>query len=245
MISSFLTMQIVVDSFLVTVASMLTICTSLLVLLQQRKLRKLRSLRQEHNDLRRRASYLHGERERLHRTLDRLDTNVAALHYVPQELHKLAQSTRNVDVDRLVDIIHEQRAVNEKLRNKLQQRVTERLLSIVLQADRGNKFSLSANEIDVLLMRLRHVKGIEVNEQRVRAMLNKDPSIHSVLSMLRSMKEQDDEYQYADPVFVIRLDKIITTRTTDKGGAVDSAVDAGGGGGNSNSPVDRKTTASF
>jgi hypothetical protein len=215
MISSLISMQIVVDSLLVTTASMLTICISLLVLLQQRKLRKLATLRKEHNNIRRQANYLNGERERLHRLVDRLDTNVAELHYIPQELHKITNSSR-VDIDDLVHLVHEQSLVQEKLRNKIQQRVMQQLLSVVVKADKDQDFALSSKEIDVLTMRLRAVKGIEFNERRFKEMLNDDPSIHSVFKMLRSMKERDEEYQYGDPIFIIKLENFAYDQNSDK-----------------------------
>jgi hypothetical protein len=200
MMSSLISIQFV-DSLLVTVASALTLATGLLVLLQQRKLRCMGNLRREHNELRRKANYFHQERERLHRAQERLDQTLAELHYIPQELHKLS---KNKDVHQLTSIVEEQKVVQEAIRKKIQQRVMQQMLGVVVQADRDQDFALGAQEIELLVVRLGVVKGIEFNQKRFREMMAEDPTIHSVFKMLRSMQEGDDEYQYAQPVFVIK-----------------------------------------
>mmetsp|Transcript_28711 Transcript_28711/g.53938 ORF Transcript_28711/g.53938 Transcript_28711/m.53938 type:complete len:324 (-) Transcript_28711:645-1616(-) len=221
MITSFVTMQFVVDSIIVTFASGLTIVIALLVLLQQRKLRRLGSLRREHNDLRRQANFFVQERERLHRTLDRIDQKMAELHYVPQELHRLSKK-HDQDVDRLTHIVQEKKLVQEKIRKKLQQRVMQQLLGVVVNADKDSDFSLSPNEVDVLVVRLGLIEGIEFNEKRFREMLAEDPSIHSVFKMLRSMQEGDEEYEYGNPVFVCKQERLLE----DKGaGGTNPTVD--------------------
>ncbi|KAG7346367.1 hypothetical protein IV203_005435 [Nitzschia inconspicua] len=200
MISSLLSIQFV-DSIVVTVASALNLGMGLLVLLQQRKLRRMGNLRREHDDLRRRANFFYQERERLHRAQERLDQTLAGLHYVPQELHKLS---KNKDVHRLMEIVEEQKLVHEAIRKKIQQRVMQQLLGVVVKADRDQDFALGPREIELLVLRLRSVQDIEFHEERFREMLTDDPSIHSVIRMLRSMQERDDEYRYAEPVFVIK-----------------------------------------
>jgi hypothetical protein len=192
-----------VDSILVTVASVMTMGIALLLLLQQRKLRRMGNLRKVHNDLRRKANFFHQENQRLHRTQQRLDESVAELHYVPQELHKLA---KNRNVDRLTEIVQENKQLQEQIRKKIQQRVMQQLLGVVVKADRDQDFALGPKEIDVLIMRMGAINGIEFNEQRFREMLKDDPSIHSIFKMLRFMQERDDEYQYgkSNAVFVIK-----------------------------------------
>lgn len=200
MISSLVSIQFV-DGVLVTVASAFSMVVALLVLLQQRKLRRLGNLRRQHIELRRRANYFHQERERLHRTQERLDQLMADLHYVPQELHKLS---KNQDVSILMEIVAEQRIVQDAIRHKIQQKVMQKLLDIVMKADKDNNYALGPKEIELLIIRLGLVKGVEFNEARFRQMLAEDASIHSIFAMLRSMRDREDEYQYSDSVFTIK-----------------------------------------
>jgi hypothetical protein len=208
-ISSFATMQFV-DSVLAVIASVLTIATALLVLLQQRKLRRLGSLRREHNDLRRKANFFLYERERLHRTMDRMDQKVADLHYVPQEYHKLS---KNKNVDRLTQIVQEQQDIHNAMRKKIRQRVMQQILGVVVKADRDQDWALGEQEIELLIVRLRLVEGIQFHEKRLREMLYNDSSIDSIFKLLRSIEKRDGEFQYEDPIFTIRPDKLLSTKT--------------------------------
>jgi hypothetical protein len=199
MISSLISIQFV-DSLLVTISSALTMVIGVLVLLQHRKLRRLGNLKRQHNELRRRANFFRQERERLHRAQERLDQTMADLHYIPQELHKLSI---NQDVNRLTQIVDEQRIVQEAIHKRIQQRVMQQLFAVVVTANRDDDFALGSHEIEKIILQLNRIKEIEFNEKRFREMMAEDPSIRSVFQMLRAMQERDDEFQYAQPVFVI------------------------------------------
>jgi hypothetical protein len=198
-LSSMFSIQLV-DSLVVTVASALTMGISLLVLLQQRKLRRLGNLRKQHDELRRRAYFLHQERERLYRVQERLEQTLADLHYIPQELQKLSNSQ---DVNRLTQIVEERRVLQEAIRKNIQARVMQQLLGVVVNANRDENFSLGSQEIEKAIIQVKLVKGVKFDEKRFREMLVQNPSISSVFQMLRSMQERDDEFQLSKPVFVI------------------------------------------
>jgi hypothetical protein len=199
-LSSLISIQFV-DSLLVTIASVLTTVVGLLVLLQQRKLRRLGNLRRQHNELRRRVNFFHQERERLLRVLARHDHALANLHFIPQELQKLSN---NQDVNRLTQIVDEQRVLQEAIRKKIQQRVMQQLLSVVVHANsRDDGIALGSQDIENAILRLNMIRGLEFNETRFREILAEDPSIRSIFQMLRSMQERDDEFQYSQPAFVI------------------------------------------
>jgi hypothetical protein len=186
------------DSMMVTVASSLTIFMILVLLLQQRKLRKFGTFRNKHNELRRQVHYMHQERERLHRTMDRLDESVAEMHHIPQELHQIS---KNQNVDRLLAIVQEQKELQEKIRVKLNQQIMQQILTIVVREDRDQNWTLRPTEVEKIIIRLGLVEGIEFNETLFRQMLTEDPSVSTVMKIIRSLLERDDEYQHGTPIF--------------------------------------------
>jgi hypothetical protein len=190
-----------IDSGLVTAASALTIALSFVLLVQQRKTKRLGNLLQQNNELRRKAYFMRQERERLHRTLDRMDEHVADLHGIPQELHRLS---KNRNIDRLLDVVAEQKELQEKLRRKINQQVMQQILAIVVREDRDQNWTLRPLEVEKLIVRLGLVEGIEFNEQRFRQMLTQDPTVSSIMKILRSLLERDDEYQHGSPIFKIK-----------------------------------------
>lgn len=215
MISSFVAMQIV-DSVLVMVSSTITIGISLLVLFQRRKIKQLGSLRRQHNNLRRQVNYFVQERERLNRTLSRLDDKMAALSNVPAELKKRLVQNGNTNCDRLVTIVEEQESIQEEIRKKIRQRVLQSIMNICVQADRDDNFCLTQSEIDVLISRLKLVEHIAFHEERLRSILSDDPTIKSILKVVRSLIDEDDKYKHGDPIFCLTLDNHTEKQRNDR-----------------------------
>ncbi len=186
------------DSTIVILASSLNIFMILVLLLQHRRLRKHGTLRQQNNELRRQSNYLRQERERLHRTMDRLDETIADLHHIPHELHRIS---KNQNVDRLLAIVVEQKKLHEKIRVKINQQIMQQILTIVVREDRDQSWTLRPTEVEKIIVRLGLVEGIEFNEALFRETLSNDPSVSTIMKIIRSLLERDDEYQHGTPIF--------------------------------------------
>ena len=201
--SSMVSMQWLEDRpLIVSISSISTILITCIVMLQQRKARKLGFLRRQNHELRNTVHYLKQERERFHRALDRLDHIAADLHSVPQELYKRSKVQRE-DVDRMVDVIQQQRILQEKMREKINQQVLQQIMAVVVQADRDGDWSLRPSEVEALMVRLNNFPSVEFHEQRFRRVVQADPSLTTVMRVIRSLLERDDEYQHPPPIFVI------------------------------------------
>eukprot|EP00980_Cylindrotheca_fusiformis_P008758 scaffold1869_cov122-Cylindrotheca_fusiformis.AAC.20 len=192
-----LTAQLTGDNRIAASAALTVVCC-LLLLYQRRSLRRLVSVRHQHNEIRRRLHYFRQEKERLHRTMDRLDETAADLHDIPKQLHEVS---KNKSVDRLVELIQQQKSTQEQIRQRLNQQVIHQIMSIVVQADRDSNWSLRPTEVERLVLRLARVEAMEFNEKRFREMIGPQPDLGSVMKVIRSLLERDDEYQHADPVF--------------------------------------------
>ena len=220
--SSFVAMQLV-DSILVLISSTITIVVSVLVLFQRRKLKRLGTLQKQHNELRRQANYFIQERERLNRTLGRLDDKMASLSNVPTQLKKLGRQG-NTNIDRLVTVVEQQQAVQDEIRTKIRQRVMQSILSVCVSADRDNNFELTPSEIDVLISRLKLIEHVEFDEEQFRDSIivnsddndgirkNQSPmtattSMKSILKVVRCLIDKEDEYKLGQAVFRITLEK--------------------------------------
>lgn len=186
------------DSTIVTMASSLTIFMILVLLLQQRRLKKHGTLRHQNNELRRQVHYMRQERERLHRTMDRLDEAIAEMHHIPQELHKIS---KNQNVERLLSIVQEQHELQEKIRIKINQQIMQQMLTIVVREDRDQNWTLRPTEIEKIIVRLGLVEGIEFNETLFRETITEDPSVSTILKIIRSLLERDDEFQHGRHIF--------------------------------------------
>lgn len=191
-----------IDSVVVAIASSLTIFMVFILLLQRGNLRKLGTFRSQHNNLRRHVHYLRQERERLHRTLDRLDETVAELNHIPHELHKISNDK---NVEKIMALIDEQREVQERIRESLNQKIMQNILDVVVGEDRDQDWVLRPTEIERIIVRIGFIEGIEFDEKRFRSMLTDNPSVSTVMKIIRSLLDRDDEYEYGESVFRVNI----------------------------------------
>ena len=193
----------VVATPLIQIASTLSILLSILVLWQRKKIRRLGTLRQQNNELRGHANYFKQERERLHRTLSRLDETCAELHSVPHELHRL---TKNKNLDRVLEVIQEQELIQEQMRDAINKQIMQDILEVVMRVDRDKDWTLRPTEIETLIVRLGLNPMVEVNETKFRQMLLMAPNVSTIMQLIRALLERDDEYEHSDSVLKIKLD---------------------------------------
>ena len=189
------------DRWVVKIASLLTIFASFLLLFQRQALKRLGNLKRQNRELQRQVHYMRQERERLHRTLDRLDEKVADLHSIPKELHKL---TKHKNVDQLIELVQENQKIQDEMRKNVQKQIMQQIMSLVVRVDRDRNWTLRPTEIEALIVRLGLMKNIEFNEQRLRQMLQYDPTITTIMRIIRSLVERDDEYEHGNPIFRIK-----------------------------------------
>jgi hypothetical protein len=194
-------------TFVVTLASLLTMGLGILLVLQYRKLKDVGTLRAHNNELRKRVYYMRQERERLHRSLDRVDITLAELQKIPQELHKFS---RNKNVDRIVEIVQEQKNIQTVIKEKMNQQILQQIMQVVVRSDRrdGN-WTLRPTEVEALIVRIGLVEGVEFHEQRFRDLVQaKQPTVATIMGIIRSLLEGENDYEHPPPIFVIKEIKI-------------------------------------
>jgi hypothetical protein len=180
-----------VSSFACTV----TVAVSLLCVWQYRTLRTLGSLRHVHNQTRRTVRSLQQQNERVCRNLTVLDRTMDQLRQVEGDLMQYTNNTKG-DVTRLVAVLHEYKAVQHQLQQLVQHQVQEQILRAVLETDRNHDYALTAPELERLLVRLKTIKGVDVVEDQLRALLVPQDdaewysvSLTSILQLLRKAGE--------------------------------------------------------
>lgn len=104
-------------------------------------------------------------------------------------------------MDRLLSIIEEQADLQEKIRIKINQQILEHILTIVVREDRDQNGTLRPTEIEKMIVRLGMIEGIEFDEKLFRETLEENPSIFTVMKILRCLLEQDDEFQHGMTMF--------------------------------------------
>jgi hypothetical protein len=187
--SSVLSLQ-VTHSLNMVVACTLTVLFSLIVPWQRRRLQKLVSLRHVQNETRLKVNRMWQQNERLYRHLTGLDQQVDRLRKIKSDLNKLV-GQQNVDTAKLVDICQQWKHVNARIREKLQQQVTTKIVAAVCSSDEDANFSLSPSEMERLILQLQMIPGVQMDESLFRQQLvdgeGQHRSLDAVLHILRQV----------------------------------------------------------
>jgi hypothetical protein len=188
--SSLLSYQL--HSVLTKVAAVSTLALGPYAAYQKRKLRLLGGLRQQQNALRYSTNDFQLQNEVLHRKLTRLDSSVSNLEAVEQELALYAKD--DTELRRLQHIVARQAEVHAAMRKCLQRQVVSDILEIVVGSDRDRDFSISAQESETMVLRMKALSGVRFNERNYRAhMAAGDRSISCVMKMIRELMMDDDD----------------------------------------------------
>lgn len=184
------------SNIIVKLASGCTFVFGPLASWNQRKLKHFGSLRNHHNHLRAEVNYLHQEQERLQRSLVRLDTNVLQMERVEQELNYIAGSPQQVH--RLLQVIQEQDEVNDLIKENLKKSVLQNILTVVVKSDVDQNFCIHAKELEMLIVRLNMMKGVNFHEEKFRELVGTNSqSLSAIMKLIRSLLQDDDESVFA------------------------------------------------
>lgn len=183
-----------VASYLVDAMSVLLIILGPVVAAQKVKLRKLGSFRSVHNDLRRQINTVHGENAKLTSSVDRLTAESAKLDQVRQDLDRAAQQS-GASVDRLVHFVGENGRVQKEILQQLQAEVLQQIMTAVLATDADRDFIVDPPEVEVLIVRLRNLPGVEFDEKAFRQLLQQtEPpgqlTLADVCALTRLLQDQ-------------------------------------------------------
>jgi hypothetical protein len=162
------------------------------------------------NELRYDVNVLQMQNQQLKKTLSRLENQVEELEETEMELRQLCNHDSTI-LRRLVTLVEQQGQVFSQMQQVLLNKVIQIILRVVLESNRGDG-KLSAQQVEVLLIRLQHVPGIQVNESRFRTMLAADHSLTTLLKIILGMimntkaaDENEDWVVRAEPMSLLTI----------------------------------------
>jgi hypothetical protein len=167
------------------VASTLTVAFSLLTVWQHRRLKKLQALRHQQNQTRRTVHSIKQQNERLYRNLSSLDHSIDRFYKVQSDLTRIVGKQQSLQ--KLTATCQEYKQVNAAMRDKLQQRVATQIVQAVVGSDVNGDFSLTAAEMERLLVQLATIPGVNMDETLLRQQLAGDRSLAAILDLLRQV----------------------------------------------------------
>ena len=124
-----------------------------------------------------------------------------SLNQVEKKLTALA-AKRGTQVDKLVQTVHENGQLLEKIKATLEASVMNQLVSSIVVSDHDRDFCLSASEVQELTVTLSCLPGVNFDQVAFNAFMNSDDgqlTLTDVLKIIHQLK--DDTVQDTDKVF--------------------------------------------
>jgi hypothetical protein len=173
---------------------------------QKRTLVKLGGLRGQQNQLRTSVNALFHQNRTLHDSVDKLTNAVTQLEDVTQELDTIAVAAQT-NVNTLVQICNENAILQCKIKKNLEQEVIQNVMTVVVNADSNQDWTLGPSEMELLVMRLKAMPGIEFDETNYRKATSSSEkgdtmTLVEIMSILRNLL--DDTVAEEDNIFHLK-----------------------------------------
>lgn len=165
------------------------------VLVKERKLTKEDTLRTALNGIRVEQGRLTEENDILSGEIDELQSEVDRMNDIEMALKQLSE-TQGSQLSELLDLVRQNKEINEGMRAVLKAKVFEEVISLVLDIDKDGSFTIQDKEIDRLIIGMNLMDGVSFDEQRFREDLAEcGGSVDEVIAMIKKMFESDEEYE--------------------------------------------------
>jgi len=178
---------------IVLAGSLVSFLVAPIALYQRHILNSMDGFRQIHNKLRNEVGKLTGENDELEQNVDSLADQANKVKEVEGQLGDIA-AQQGSNVNQLVGLVKENGELQKEMEELLKGQVMEQVMGIILMSDRDQDFHLDDMEINMLMMRIKGVPGVDgIDEDKFRQMLNDNPGVGAIMNLWRDMEENPDK----------------------------------------------------
>ncbi|KAL7573365.1 hypothetical protein ACA910_011725 [Epithemia clementina (nom. ined.)] len=188
---SALTSMILIVGHLSDICSLLTMVICPMVFWQKTQLKSLGGMRGQQNALREKVNTLTAENSKLSSSIDTMERQVEQLKHVEAELDSIAKKAGG-QVDRIVNIVHENGELQRKIRSLLDDEVLQQIITAILTTDRDGDYSLNPMERRQLEYRLKNIPGIIFHPDRFEAYCASDDGDLTLADVMKIARNLED-----------------------------------------------------
>jgi len=157
------------------------------VMYKERQLTKEDTFRDALNAIREDQGRLTEQNDVLTAEIDDLQSEVDRMKDVEMALRELSE-TQGSQLDELMDLINENKAINTGLREVLKSKCLEEVIGLVLDIDNDGSFTIQDKEIDRLIIGMKLIPEITFDDNMFRQeVINCDGNVDEVITLIKSM----------------------------------------------------------
>jgi cell division protein FtsB len=175
-------------SVIVYVAMSFSLFLSSCATVQRFKLSRQETLRQVVNQVRSEMNRLQRENNKLHASNNKLETQVDDLQTCEAKLANITQE-QNTNTNTFIYEVKQNALVQEEIQELLMMNVMQNVLSALLQADSDGDFQIDPEEVDILILRVKMLPGVErVDEARIKdILLSKGSTLDAIWEVVNDL----------------------------------------------------------
>eukprot|EP00804_Cyclotella_cryptica_P020881 CCRYP_011479-RB/>CCRYP_011479-RB protein AED:0.12 eAED:0.12 QI:211/1/1/1/0.8/0.66/6/374/288 len=148
-------------------SSGLGIVNSPVVIYKERQLTKEDTFRAALNGIREQQGRLSEQNDILSAEIDDLESEVRRMQDIEMALKELSE-VQGTQINELLDLVRQNKEINEGMRHVLKNKVLEEVISLVLDIDNDGSFTIQNNEIDRLIIGMNLIDEIKFDAQAFR-----------------------------------------------------------------------------
>lgn len=138
----------------------------------QSKIQDMETMRELTDEMREDVNKMAMENKKLRRENIRLDASSKKLEKSKAALEEIGKA-QGMSVDTLVKQVNEYKQVQAQMKANVRAKVKQNLLSAVMSSDTDMDFYIDPEEVDMLVLRLSNMPGVQFNEAAFRSALKK------------------------------------------------------------------------
>jgi len=162
-----------------------------LAALQQTKLTQCEALRQTNQRIESEVAILGAENERLKGQVGQLEASVEHLKELQTTLNTV-QVLEGDSIDELEKQVEESEKILNAMQDNLSGDVIQTLISVIMAINTDGDNEMSDSEIDMLMEKVEHLHGVDVNEEKLRTkLIENGRSISAVMSVIKNLLDND------------------------------------------------------
>jgi len=192
---------VLVGSPVVIVAGVLSSGIGPYVYWQQTQLADVKALKETYEAITKEVDNLSIENDRLDKLVKELTETVTKLEDIEGALDVLT-ATQGASVDEFRSQVEENKKILNKMEKNLKGNVLQNMLSVIVRSDTDGDFSIDDKELDDLILRISHINGVTLYEDRFRAAIKESGgNLKSVMGVVRNLLMNEDDGK--DPIFTL------------------------------------------
>ena len=143
------------------------------------------------NQVRNQVNRLQRENNTLTLKLDKLECQAAQLRETENRLATITEQ-QNTNANTFIYEVKQNKIVQDEIQQLLINDVMQNMLSALLRADSDQNFTIDPEEVDILIMRVKSLPGVEgVDESRIKQiLLKKGSGLDAILEVVTDLTSE-------------------------------------------------------